>query len=157
MGFLDKIKGAMNAVTGNAAKVELEFMPAVAYPGDKVKVTIKATSTGNEVKSKGVFVDLQGREEIKIKRNAVMGVENDVAVTKTTLEQALQIAPAFVLGKGETKVFEGMIEIPTAAQPSYAGAFTAHQWEIRGRLEAFGNDPDSGYKPLKVGSKILPA
>ena len=157
MGFLDKIKGAVNAVTGNAAKVELEFMPAVAYPGDKVKVTIKATSTGNEVKSKGVYIDLHGQEEIKIKRGAAMGVENDVSVTKTTLEQAHQIAPAFVLAKGETKVFEGMIEIPTAAQPSYSGAFTAHQWQIRGRVEAFGNDPDSGFKPIKVGAKVLPA
>ena len=27
MGFFDKIKGAMNAVTGNAAKVTLEFNP----------------------------------------------------------------------------------------------------------------------------------
>lgn len=157
MGFLDKIKGAVNAVTGNAAKVELEFMPPVAYPGDRVKVTIKATSTGNEVKSGGVFVDLHGMEEIKIKRGAAMGVENDLSVQKTTLEQALQIAPAFVLGKGETKVFEGTIEIPTAAQPSYAGAFSAHSWQIRGRLEAFGNDPDSGFKPLKVGAKVLPA
>lgn len=153
MGFFDKIKGAVNAVTGGAAKVEIEFMPMMAMPGEKVRVKIKATSTGGEVKSGGVFVDLNGMECVKLDRGAANGVESNVSLSKATYEQAIPLAPAFVLAAGETKVFEGTIEIPMAAQPSYAGAYTSHEWNIRGRLEAFGNDPDSGYLQIKVGAK----
>lgn len=154
MGFFDKIKGAVNSVTGGAAQVEIEFMPAIAMPGDKVKVIVKATSKGQEVKSKGVFVDLRGIEEIKLKKGAAMGVENDLSVSKKTFESAIPLAPAFVLAPNETKVFEGAVEIPLEAQPSYAGAFSQHAWAIRGRMEAFGNDPDSGYLALKVGTRM---
>src|SRR5262245_18082601 len=73
MGFLDKIKGAVNAVTGGAAKVTMEFKPSVAFPGDVIAVKITATSTGQQVKSKGVFVDLQGVEGINIKANHTPG------------------------------------------------------------------------------------
>src|SRR3989304_6076715 len=52
MGFLDKLKGAVNAVTGGAAKVTMEFEPKAVYPGDVVRVKISATSTGSEVKAK---------------------------------------------------------------------------------------------------------
>ncbi len=153
MGFFDKIKGAMNAMTGNAAKVELEFLPAIAFPGDKVTVKIKATSTGQEVKSKGVYVDLAGLEEIKIKKGVGSPVAEDLSVSKNTYEQAIPLATAFVLQPNETKLFEGTIQIPATAQPTYAGAYTSHEWKLRGRVEAFGNDPDSGYLPIKIGSK----
>jgi hypothetical protein len=153
MGFMDKIKGAMNAVTGNAAKITLEFNPPVAMPGDKVTVKLTATSTGLEVKSKGVFVDLAGLEKIKIRSGAVLGVNADVNVEKSVLDQAFPLAPAFVLGKGETKVWEGQIQIPMNAQPTYGGAFTTHEWSIRGRMEATGNDPKSDALPIKIGAK----
>ena len=153
MGFMDKIKGAMNAVTGHAAKVQLEFNPPVAMPGDKVTVKITATSTGNEVKSKGVFIDLAGLEKIKIRSGQVMGVQTDVNVEKAVMDQAFPIAPAFVLGKGETKTWEATIQVPATAQPTYSGNFTNHSWKIRGRVEAFGNDPHSEYLPIKIGAK----
>lgn len=153
MGFFDKIKGAVNAVTGGAAKVEIEFMPMIAMPGEKIRVKVKATSTGAEVKSQGIFVDLNGMERVKLDRGVATGVDSNVSLSKATYESAIAFAPAFVLAAGETKVFEGTIEIPMAAQPSYAGAYTSHEWNIRGRLEAFGNDPDSGYLQIKIGSK----
>src|SRR5262249_31370019 len=98
MGFLDKLKGAVNAVTGGAAKVTMEFKPATAFPGDTVGVKITATSTGQEVKSKGIFVDLQGLEGINIKANATPGAANaDTNISKTTFSQEFKIAPDFVL------------------------------------------------------------
>ncbi len=33
MGFLDKLKGAVNAVTGNASKVTIESSPSVVARG----------------------------------------------------------------------------------------------------------------------------
>lgn len=153
MGFMDKLKGAMNAVTGNAAKVTLEFDPQVACAGDKIRVKVSATSTGGEVKSKGVFIDLRGAEEVHVKKSATNGLSNDLSVSETTFEQAFEIAPALTVGANETKLFEGVVEIPATAAASYDGKLAKHVWQIRARLEALGNDPDSGFKPLKVVRK----
>jgi len=153
MGFLDKLKGAVNAVTGGSAKVTMDFQPATAFPGDAVLAKISVQSTGAEVKSKGVFVDLLGTEHVNIKHNAATGVNQDVNVSKPSVEQSFQLAPDFVLAANETKLFEGTITLPSNLQPSYQGPFARHEWTIRGRVEAFGNDPDSGFKPIRIGLK----
>ena len=77
----------------------------------------------------------------------VLGVDKSVSVSKTSFEQEFSIAPALVLPPSETKFFEGTVQLPPTAQPSFQGRYTEHKWEIRGRLEAFGNDPDSGWLP----------
>ncbi len=45
---------------------------------------------------------------------------------------------------------KGQITIPGEAQPSYNGTKATHTWSIRGRIDTFGNDPDSGWQPLSV-------
>ena len=35
-------------------------------------------------------------------------------------------------------------------QPTFAGRYAQNHYQVRGRLEATGNDPDSGCKPLRV-------
>jgi sporulation-control protein spo0M len=151
MGFFDKIKGAVKAVTGGAAKVTIEYPQHAVFPGDSILVKITATSTGAELKSKGIFVDLRSTEEVRL-RKGDSNIDDEVTASKTIFNQEIQIAPAFVLPPNETKLFEGQVQIPNG-QPSYNGAFTTHEWSIRGRVEAFGNDPDSGYLQLRVGSK----
>ena len=152
MGFLDKLKAAANAVTGGAAKVTIEYSQNVYFAGDTVTVKVTATSTGGEVKSKGVFVDVRALEVIRLDRNAA-GTNIDVNISKTDFEQAFQIAPAFVLPPNETKQFSGSFQIPATTQPSYQGLSAEHRWEIQGRVEATGNDPDSGWQSLRVGLK----
>ena len=152
MGFFDKLKSAAQAVTGGAAKVTIEYQPQVVMGGESVTVKITCTSTGAEVKSKGVFVDIRGLEVISVDKNAA-GNEQGVHASKNTFEQEFQIAPALVLPPNESKLFEGSITLPPTAQPTFQGTYAQHKWEIRGRLEAFGNDPDSGWLPLRVGAK----
>jgi hypothetical protein len=50
---------------------------------------------------------------------------------------------------GQIMVFDGYLTIPPNAQPTYLGSFR-HEWEVRGRVDAFGNDPDSGLQPIVV-------
>lgn len=160
MGILDKLKAAAAAVTGGAAEVAIEYQPQVALPGDAIRVKVTAVSAGAEVKSGGVFVDLRAEEQIRVPRSAVamqtkdsvlsMG---DIRTEKITFEQSYQIAPPLVLAPNETKQFEGTVQMPSALEPSYRGPHAEHKWQIRGRLDAFGNDPDSGWQPLRVGSK----
>jgi len=151
MGFLDKLKGAVKAVTGGAAKVTIEYPQQMVFPGDSVTVRITATSTGSEVKSKGIYVDLRSSEDVRL-RKGDSNVDEEVNASKTILNQEIQIAPAFVLPPNESKLFEGQVQIPNG-QPSYSGAFTSHEWSIRGRVEAFGNDPDTGWLQLRVGAR----
>ena len=71
-----------------------------------------------------------------------------VNLSKTTVDQSVPIAPAFVLQPNERKEFEADIQLPHG-QGTYKGV-VHHEWQIRGRLEAFGNDPDSGFKTFEV-------
>lgn|GEM_PF-740929 len=194
MGLLDKMRGAFDAVTGKAAQVTLEFEPPIRV-GEEFRVRVVATSSGAEVKSQGVFVDVVASERVAIKGAAIasaggnpMGASlggaglpavtapasmsvvadksgrpaaalpsgqsaatpADVNVSHVTYQQSFQIASPLVLAPGESRQFEGQIVLPTEMQPSYAGQHAHHEWLIRGRLEAWGNDPDSGFQPLRV-------
>jgi sporulation-control protein spo0M len=151
MGFFDKLKGAMNAVTGGAAKVTLELSSTSAFPAGMIRVKLYVTSTGGEVNSKGAFVDLMAVEQIRLPKDAAPNLQADVSANKTTYQQEIKIAPEFKLAAGETKYFEGVVVIPATAQPSYDGPWADHAWAIRGRIDTFGNDPDSGYQPIKIG------
>ena len=151
MGFFDKLKGAMNAVTGGAAKVTIELVQPCVFPGEECGVRITATSTGAEIKSKGVYVDFKGVEEVKFKDDQQAGKE--VTKSHTTIDQEFLLSGAFVLAANESKTWEGAFRLPPTVLPSFAGAIASHKCFIRGRIEAFGNDPDSGYQPVKVGAK----
>lgn len=150
MGFFDKVKSMVNAVTGGAAKVTIELQQACVFPGDKVEIRITATSTGAEVKSAGAFVDVWAEEKASLRDSET---NKELSQSKTTVQQAIQIAPAFVLAPNETKVFEGSFVMPQNTPPSYVGTFAQHTCHVRGRIEAFGNDPDSGYQKIMVGNK----
>ena len=151
MGFFDKLKGAVNAITGGGAKVVLELGSASAYPAGLVRVKLTVTSTGGEINSKGVFVDLKAVEQIRLPKSAHASLQGDISADKVTFEQEIKIAPEFKLAPNETKMFEGVVTIPPTAQPSYDGPWADHAWAIRGRIEVTGNDPDSGFTPIKIG------
>lgn len=148
MGLFDKLKGAVNAVTGGAAKVTLQLDAATTASGKSVEAIVTATSTGGELKSGGVFVDLEGEEVVTIKDEDGRAQ----SFRAQTYSNKVQIAPAFVLAPGETQQFRGKITIPPNVQPTYRGRQAQHEWRVRGRIEAFGNDPDSGFQTLTVNA-----
>ncbi len=150
MGFFDKIKGAVAAVTGGAATVTMEFQPMV-FPGDSIGVRITATAKGNAIKGDGIFVDIKGVEEIRIKKSDIEGLTDDASLSRPTIEKSFQISGAFQVGANETQQWEGTIQLPTNAQPTFDGSICDHGWGIRGRLSMFGNDPDTGFLPIRVG------
>jgi hypothetical protein len=173
VGLLDKLKGAIHAVTGGAAKVSIDYPPGPVAPGGRIAVKVTAASAGGEVKSGGIFVDLLAVERVSLRnvrptrvhetrlgigaalqtgtQQAVSPPTVDVDAARNTFEQSYPIAPAFVLAAGEARTFEGAVELPPNVLPSFSGGFAAHEWKIRGRVEAWGNDPDSGWLPLRVG------
>ncbi|MEZ4403734.1 MAG: hypothetical protein R3B06_27165 [Kofleriaceae bacterium] len=149
MGFFDKLKGAVHAVTGGAATVEITYAERVTA-GQAVPVKVSVTSKGAEIKSKGIFVDFRGAERISISKRDDSKLSEDFHRDLDHSKQEFQLCGEFVLGAGETKVVEGTINLPSSLQPSYEGRFTKNVYEVQGRLEAKGNDPDSGWKPMRV-------
>ena len=149
MGFLDKVKGALNAVTGGAARVQFTFGPQILFPGEQAKIGISATSTGQEVQSKGLFIDLAATELVDVKDAS----DTHVRYQEQTFYREIQVAPAFVLAPNENRSLEVVFLVPADARPSFTGKLSRHQWQIRARVEAFGNDPDSGWIDIRVGSK----
>jgi len=145
MGFLDKMKSVGSAMTGGAAKVSIEYPHQSLRPGDSVAVKVTVVSMGKEVKSGGVFVDIHAEEngQVKCKHCGQM-----TQLHNETVKQSIPVGPAFVLQPSETKVFDATIQVPSG-QPTYNGQ-VSHQWKIRGRLDAFGNDPDSGFQALEI-------
>lgn len=150
MGFMDSLKSMVNTVTGGSATVAIQLQQACVFPGEAVTFKITAKSNGAEVKSKGVYVDIFAEEKVSL-RDEETKVEINRA--KTTIQQTIQVAPAFTLAPNEAKEFAGSFEFPSNALPTFAGAFTQHRCLLRGRIEAFGNDPDSGYQAINVGAK----
>lgn len=156
MGLFDKLKDVANMVTGGAARVTIEFDPQVAFPGEKISVRVTATSTGAQIKSGGIFVDVRAVERVKTTSASHSSSGHSSMETNnqshTSFEQEIRIAQPFVLAPNETKQFQGAVTLPTNVQPTFAGHYTQHEWSIRGRVEATGNDPDSGFIVFRVGS-----
>jgi hypothetical protein len=133
MSIMDKVKGAMNTVTGGGATVTLEHT-GTFKAGGTITVKVGATSTGGEVKSKGVYVDLRGR-----KKDTVGQIAGNVVAAAT---HEFKVAEEFTLAAKETKLFESIVQIPADINADL-------DWEIRGRIDTFGNDPDSGFKDIR--------
>ena len=159
MGVFDKLKSATQAMTGGAAKVSIEYPLQIVFPGEPMHVRVTVVSAaGGEIKSQGVFVDLLATEHVSGSESARCprcgnNFSTPVREAKKTFEQSFPIASALVLGPGQSQTFEAQLQIPGGAQPSYAGLQTHHEWKIRGRMQTFGNDPDSGFQTLRVGMK----
>lgn len=145
MGFLDKVKSVGSAMTGGSAKVSIEYPHQPLKPGDSLAVKVTVVSMGKEVKSSGVFVDIHAQERGQLRCSHC---HETTPIQIQTVKQAIPVGPAMVLQPNETKTFESTIQIPMG-QPTYNGQIN-HEWTIRGRLDAFGNDPDSGFQVIQV-------
>jgi len=158
MGVLDKLKGATQAMTGGAAKVSIEYPLQTVFPNEPMPIRVTVVSSGGPLKSKGVVVDLVAEEKVSGNDNARCprcgnAFKAPFNEARKTFEQSFPIGSAFELQPGETRVFEASLPVPSGAQPTFSGAMGHHDWKIRGRVQSFGNDPDSGLQPLRVGMK----
>ena len=117
MGFFDKLKSVVNAVTGGSARVTIQLQQSCVFPGETVEVKITATSTGAEVQSKGAYVDVFAEERVSFRDD---NTKEEISKAKTTTQQTIQIAPAFVLAPNETKTFEGSFHFPSEVLPTCA-------------------------------------
>jgi sporulation-control protein spo0M len=139
--------GFLNFITGGAAKVNIE-LPAIAFPSQAVTVSIHVEAKDN-FECKAVYIDVVGNEHLSFRPQ---GAQQDATSSTNTFQQSFQVGPGFKLEKGQTKELSGSFTLPRETQPTYHGKYGKHTWQIQARLEAKGNDPDSGWKEIRVGA-----
>lgn len=154
MGFLDKMSDAFNPLTGGGAVVDIAYPRRNVRSGDWIDVKVYVTSTGGEVKTNGVFVDVTANEQGRVSGygrcpNCHDQIYTDVVVNNTLVEVSTALSGPFALPPEGTHGFEGRVQIPSGPS-THIGRTLSHRWYVRGRLDAFGNDPDSGYKEIVV-------
>lgn len=161
MGFFDSLKSAARAVTGGGAEIHVQV--------DEVRIgepfTVTVTALANaELKIDAVYVRLRAVEEVRLPAHRVVdrfrGQLGDAVESLTgidvldddeeTFDQRLDIAGPQVLQEGETYTWAYEITLPPDARPSFHGHLASHEWKIFAGLDAFGNDPDSGWVDLWV-------
>lgn len=143
-----------NAITGGSAQVWIEYPRHILRPGEQISVRITVLPK-THFQASGVYADLLASERgyvsmdnecINCNRNfhhTRRNINNRMYYNSTPLSGPIQF------WYNQIMVFDGVITIPSNAQPTYIGSFR-HEWEVRGRVAAFGNDPDSGLQPIVV-------
>ncbi len=143
MGFIDtvksKVKSTLDAVTGKAATVSLATQGKFA-PGEIIECTLTVISSGNAFESKAAYVDLHGEDDLdenvlEKAREFVMR-EGDPVIT-------IEVHGPFSVAAGETKTLTGRFTVPTDLD-------LKRKWLVRGRIQAFGNDPDSAFAVISA-------
>ncbi|MBN2713588.1 MAG: hypothetical protein JXR97_14300 [Planctomycetes bacterium] len=163
MGLLDKLKGIKNALTGGGASVRIEVGEALL--GQPVPVTVYADVSDQELKINKVYLIIRAEEEIRandvevrVNRNIAEDDGNgmdatqriDVSHEVETYRNEVAISGADTLAPNQNCEWYGEFTIPVHERPTYAGVNCKHSWSIFAGLDAFGNDPDSGWVEFVV-------
>ena len=152
MGFWDKVKGAVQAVTGGGAVVKLEADEATLGSPLSVQIHAKANA---DIDFSNVYLELRAVEYAEVRdvdydhgdgRQYIEYIEGK----HESFRQRFEVANAGTLSDGESNSWCVEIVIPNTANPTFEGEMISHKWLILAGLDAYGNDPDSGWHPLTV-------
>jgi len=149
MGLFDKIKSAVNSVTGGAATVKVTPAQNEFTASEPIKFTVTALIKDADVNAKNVYVEIRSMERINFEDNHD-GHKHYINKEHQTYHQKLEIAGEQQL-KGKTEyTWEASLTLPQTVQNTYNGMYGNHVWEIYAGLDTKGNDPDSGWVAITV-------
>lgn len=141
MGVVDKVKrglkGALDAVTGHAAVVDVAW-DGVAAPGARLTVRLTVTSTGGAVDAEAAVVDLHGEDDLD---EGSLDKAAELLPGRADPEYTFTVVGPFELAPDQCKTFEGAFEFP-------ADMDTSRIWLIRARVVMSGHDPRSAFAIL---------
>lgn len=156
MGFWDKVKSVGNMITGNSAKVYLEFVePTLEGP---FKVIVRAQVSDADININNVYLRIRSEEyvcapDVDLVREADGDIERyheNVEHTETTYETEMIIGGAEELEGNQEYTWEAEIELPPNAMPTYLGRNAKHEWFFYAGLDMRGNDPDSNWVACEI-------
>ena len=150
MGLWDKIKSVKNMVTGGAADVTL------SVEGESIEgfvVHSRAFIKDADLKVDKVYLKVRSVEHVvapdvdlaQDQNGNVVRVREDVRHSETTYQQEFVVSGGETL-KGDTEyTWTTEVSLGEDVWPTYKGRNATHVWEVFVGLDAFGNDPDSGW------------
>ena len=150
MGFLDKLKSATSALTGSAAQVSIHPEP-LSYQ-QPFSIRVVAVIGEQEISSKGIYLHVEGIEEVQIPNVQVR--QGDASRSQTihrTNRSVLidyPIGEAQMLQSGRTYEWTQVVELPPGTPALYEGTLARHYIRARAGIDCFGNDPDSSWIEL---------
>ena len=150
MGFFDKLKSAAQSITGGAAKVYVECEQVT--PGMPAKVWVRAQAE-SDLKINSVYLLVRAREYAELRDVDYQDGRTRSEVVRgseQTYDTRIEIAGGQQLEAGQEYTWEGELTLPAEVNPTFRGRIISHTWEIQAGLDAFGNDPDSGWKEIQV-------
>ena len=151
MGFFDKIKSAVNVVTGGAAELNVSF-GEVKF-GEPITVYVRALAK-SDLKIDKVYLKLRGVEEVIVDDHDYQDKDGDGDREEThetiekrheTYEMEQVISGVQELENGQEYEWTTEIQLPEHLQAPYRGRYCTHNYKIFVGLDAFGNDPDTGW------------
>ena len=149
MGLFDKIKSAVNSVTGGGAKVSIIPSQNEFSASEPIKFTVTATIKDADLNAKNVYVEIRSMERVNFEHSHE-GHKMYINKDHQTYHQKIEIAGEQVL-KGKTDYkWESTLNLPQTVQSTYNGMYSNHVWEIYAGLDVKGNDPDSGWVVINV-------
>ncbi|MEL6343741.1 MAG: hypothetical protein AAFV53_11460 [Myxococcota bacterium] len=156
MGFFDAIKSIGRAITGGGAKVHVDIGQATVNQPIQVRVKVQVADADIDISN--VYLLVQAHEEVRIDNNGLTlslgervrdlladGYINGITHRYQTADFRVNISGPTTLKANESYTFDGTVQLPAGARPSYNGQTCDHVWTIQAGLDAFGNDPDSGW------------
>ena len=159
MGFLDKIKSVTKSLTGGAADVSLKAEPFVL--GSPFTIVVSATIDDQDVQSRGVYLKIEGLEEISIPREDVIYEDNNadpgrhrerIRARAQSFSMEYPVAEGGELKADSSHEWPVEVTIPNQAIPIFEGRFSRHRIRAKAGIDCSGNDPDSGWIDLTMQS-----
>ncbi len=161
MGLLDKIRSAAKSLSGGAANVTLASEPVVL--GSPFTINILATIDDADVSARGVYLKIEGLEEVSIPREDVIyedGIADParhrgrIRARARSFLMEYPIAEAGVLQADSTHEWPVEVTIPAQAIPIFEGRFSRHRIRAKAGIDCSGNDPDSGWVDLTMQTVV---
>ena len=151
MGLFDKLKSAVKVVTGGAANVSASL--GESQFGHPITVHIKAVAK-SDLKIDKVYLKLRGVEDIEVDDVDYQDRDGDGDRERThetiykqheTYAKEQVVSGAQQLEEGQEYEWTTEIQIPSHLQHPYRGHYCTHSYQVFVGLDAFGNDPDTGW------------
>lgn len=161
MGFFDALKSIGRVITGGGAKVHVDIGQATR--GGPFPVRVKVLVSDADVNISNVYLLVRAQEEVRINRDGMISSFGDgirdfladgrldgVVHRQESCDFRLNISGPETLKANQEYTFEGSVQLPSGARPSFQGINCEHVWTLQAGLDAFGNDPDSGWVEFQV-------
>ncbi len=153
MGFLSNLK---NSLTGGWADVVIDH--GEGRRGEPLELTVHVAVRSSAIEVSDVYVQLECHEIVEIDNHRVSDHDDgeldvdhvDIRKQERLFDRRVSLARSVSLDADSQQAYEGQVDLPAHLPPSYSGRHAKIRWRVLAALDMKGNDPDSGWREIRV-------